>query len=420
MRCIWPMVVCLVCVLGLMARGQTDRPNLSSAGEAESSEPTLLVGRFEVVLRDGRRFECDRVERLKDTVELSIGNARVRFAIHQIFDIRELPSVEVAYLRARSELSDDDLAGRYKLAYDLYKAGHRDLALRELDEMRERFPDSHRVTTLHTLLHEQVDSEERARRVDKAAEALDRSVPKPQDSLPNLILTPEQISLVRLWEQPHDMRLSRPQVRIDRDVMEEVFQAFEGHPALPASKTQRAILMRGPGYERLQLLFDLEARAYYPRVEVFSDPPAIKVFLGIIRPGYHGRHFARYFGGGVIDGLPISTRGLDPAAAYADFVTLSSAKIDGMKVIDRAEPEMSLYLQWGLPRDQADYPAPDVPGWRPYFHSRDDRVYRFVRDWIESLYDFRTGVDYGFSWPLDGALEPETDPGEAETAPSMP
>ncbi|QDU71626.1 hypothetical protein [Mucisphaera calidilacus] len=411
MRWLTLLILALVGWHAPAAVAQDASPAATDTTEQAPPEPTLLVGRYEVILRDGRRFECDRIRRGAHDVEILIGGAGIRFRNSQIHAIRELPSAEVEYLEQRSQLSDDDLDGRYELAYGLYEQGHRDLALRELDPLHRQFPDSHRVTVLWTLLREQIEGEERTRRLKTAAEKLNRSVPL-APAAPDLTLTPEQISLVRLWEQPQNMATSRPQIRIPREVMEDVFAAYRGHPAIPASRSEVSRLLRAPAHNQLELLFELEARDYYARVEVLNDPPAIKTFMGLIRPGYHARHFARYFGGGAVEGLPISSQGRAPTTAYADFVTLSTVNLNGHKVINRRDPEQSLYLQWGLPRELAEHPAPDVSGWRPYFRDRQDRVYQFLVTWIDSLYDFDAAVDYGFPWPPPPNEEdpPSTDP----------
>ncbi len=64
-------------------------------------------------------------------------------------------------------------------------------------------------------------------------------------------------------------------------------------------------------------------------------------------------------------------------------------------MIDRASPEMSLLLQWGLARESARYPAPEIDGWEPMFRSTDDSEFRRYVDWIDSL--FEDDLDYGFA-----------------------
>jgi hypothetical protein len=367
---------------------------------SDSAELVRLVGRYEVRLRDGRRLEVDWIQRGEGMLEVGVGPATARFGAFQVLDVRRLPDPEIEFRERRSLLRDEDLDGRYELAYAFYEQGYRDLALGELDELRERYPDSLKITMLHELIRDQIAAEERLRREEAAEGALERSTPEASKE-PALRLTAEQISLLRLWEMPDDLRTVRPKVRVPDEVVREVFERYAEHPAVPRARALRAAVMRSQGFDRLQLLFDLEAREYYDRVEVLSDPPAVATFLGVLRPGYHGRYFARYFGDGVVEGLAISGAGVDPAEAYADFATLSVTRINGLPMLNRADPENSLYLQWGLPRSEAEHPAPAIRGWRPYFRGKGDRVFRFMVEWVDGMYDFNGPPYYGFEWPPD-------------------
>jgi hypothetical protein len=76
-------------------------------------------------------------------------------------------------------------------------------------------------------------------------------------------------------------------------------------------------------------------------------------------------------------------------------------------MIDRAHPEDSLLLQYGLPRNEAKVPHPDVQGFRPAFRrGRDDTKYQAIARWIGSslLIDAPLTPDYGIQYdPPTGA-----------------
>ncbi|MEQ9461924.1 MAG: hypothetical protein RIG82_13330 [Phycisphaeraceae bacterium] len=413
MRPLMALVMLLGCVVAvgsapdLSSAQSTESGDVETASESEQPVTTVitpLVGRYEVRLRDGRRLEVDWVLRGESGIEVGVGSARARFGDFQLLDVRKLPEPEVEFRERRSRIADTNIEARYELAFDFYQRGFRDLALTELDDLREHYPDSLRVTTLHELIRDQIAAEERLRREEAADTALERSTPEIIESRV-LRLSPEQISLLRLWEMPDDLRSVRPKVRVPAEVLREVFERYADHPAVPRARALRGALMRSHGFDQLQLLFDLEAREYYDRVEVLTDPPVIAMFMGVLRRGYHGRYFARYFGDGKIEGLPISGSGIDPAGAYADFATLAVTSIDGLPMLNRADPARSLYVQWGLPRDVAEFPAPRVPGWRPYFRGTDDRVYLFLVEWVDSFYEPGGPPDYGFPWPPDDGDE---------------
>ena len=83
------------------------------------------------------------------------------------------------------------------------------------------------------------------------------------------------------------------------------------------------------------------------------------------------------------------------AAAYTNFFVLSQLEVDGHELINRSAPEDSLLLQWGLPRKDAKYPAPNIKGWKPYFHGVKDHRYVDALKWIRGLYADLPERNYG-------------------------
>ncbi len=85
---------------------------------------------------------------------------------------------------------------------------------------------------------------------------------------------------------------------------------------------------------------------------------------------------------------------------YTNFYILHKyANKDG-RMIDRTKPEESLLLQYGLPREMTNTPHPDVPGWRPRFTSKSDRLYEQYRAFIDSLW--QPTPDYGITYTPPG------------------
>ena len=74
-------------------------------------------------------------------------------------------------------------------------------------------------------------------------------------------------------------------------------------------------------------------------------------------------------------------------------------------MIDRAMPQRSLLLQWGLPRDAAIHPAPEIEGWRPRFTGPDDETFLKYVDWITQLYEPLPNYGVTYQWPGFGETE---------------
>ena len=111
-------------------------------------------------------------------------------------------------------------------------------------------------------------------------------------------------------------------------------------------------------------------------------------------------------------------RGSD-RTVYSNFVILDRYRsADGLlRMIDWDEPELSLLVQMGLPREDALYPHPDVPGFRPVFGGRDARRFRQTLEWIDSMYRPRPDVRLEFESPSEryDRLEQERRQREAES-----
>jgi hypothetical protein len=73
-----------------------------------------------------------------------------------------------------------------------------------------------------------------------------------------------------------------------------------------------------------------------------------------------------------------------------------------LRVIDRQHPEQSLLLQYGLPGSQAEYPHPDVPGYKPVFHGKADPRFQLIQNWIGKALQ-PVEPDYGIDFPVPGS-----------------
>ena len=85
-----------------------------------------------------------------------------------------------------------------------------------------------------------------------------------------------------------------------------------------------------------------------------------------------------------------------------NFYILTQTKIDGRRMIDRDTPEDSLLLQWGLPKADAKFAAPDSERWQPYFRGTDDDRYKDMLKWIELLIRANQDTTYDIKYELPG------------------
>ena len=362
-----------------------------------------------VVFNDGRELRGEIVSRTNELVQLKIGDITTPIAMSNIKEIKELGSVEEQYKERRAKLKDDDLNGRYELAYWLFDQKAYQLASNELIDLKRRFPDDDRVELLLKVVQERMKMRESppstsgsgTAPVSSASGDKDKSSASTADdkAKPNAkakpdevkLLTDDQINLIKVWELPADFAKSRPPIQIPREVIQEVLQRYSDDPLTPKGAANQQKLVRSPGYVQLEFLFRLRAREYYGQAKIRREPPNMIEFRQIINPRYVIPYFKRYFGDGQIPGLQL-VDGRTEAEAYTNFFNLQDFFYQGRPLIDRLSPKDSLLLQWGLKRDEASYPAPDVEGWRPRFNNMEDPNFQRYVKWIESLTD---NPDYG-------------------------
>lgn len=384
------------------------------------------AARATVVLNDGRTFEGDLVEETAERVVLSISGIQTPFARDDVKELKVAPNIREQFEERRKNVQDTDLAGRLELTNWLFNQGEYQLAQQEVSDLRTRFPQDERVRTLEAAIQSRqstATADEPTRRPGTAGTAGDRAdrrapAERPTtttDGLP--LLDDRQINRVKVWELPEDLSQTQVRIVVPREVIERALAQYPNADATPKDDAGRRRLIRGSAQEQLGFLFALgrehpEARELYGEVEVAGDPEAMVGFRRTIYPTYFQRYFRPTFGEGQVPGFQLVPNNPNTnAEVYSNFAILSTADVDGEPMIDRQSPEDSLLLQWGLPRESARRPAPNTPGWRPFFSGRDDRNFRDMVAWIDSLYD--TGaVDYGFEYP------PESDEDEpAEAAP---
>lgn len=359
--------------------------------------PALQARPVTVVMSDGRRIDAELIRETQQEVVLEIvEGVQTTFDRDEIEEIETRKSMEQMYRERREALEDDDLDGRYELAYFLFQNRAYDLAETEIRAILKDFPDADRPQRLLRVLEErqktaspdEEDPPSEAGDPDGEAQAgrpaLDKSPPPETLSL-------EQISVIRLWELPTGNRAMRdlsPRIRISDEVIQRFIDQYRDREDFPLGDDALNRLRSAQGYEQLLLMMSMRAREFYDDVMILDDPPVMREFRRTVHPGYVWNYFIPRFGLGQIDGLRLIRRGraTSPENTYTNFLILHQYSRNGSEMIDRSNPEDSLLLQWGLPRDEARQPAPDVRGWQPFFRGTDDPRFQQYVAWIESLY----------------------------------
>lgn len=325
------------------------------------------------------------------------------------------------YQQKRRAVANDDYAARYKLArwaYDQKSAEGDGLAKAELESIMLSQPDNEPAKILHGLVVAQIEQ----RKAEQANAQKNKNTPKPnkpengeKPEKPGKIVTldREQVNALKVYVLDVDAKPA-PRLSISPKVLEEFYDKYRASPALAdyEGRTGKNRFKTLKGHEQLMVMFDAQARDFYGKVIVRSEPAPLRDYrtkwqrvlvLGNLR------HFPEQTKGIYL--LTDQRKAGTEAYAYTNLLMLHQATHGEQKFIDPDNPIQSLLVQWALPRDEADFPAPESKRWKPIFRGKDDpRVGEFV-DWVKALYRFSQTLPVEFTppaeeEPADGADAP--------------
>lgn len=360
---------------------------LSTPAEAEIAQ---------IQTTGGDIYAGELVRQTSAVVVINVGGIDASFAQSDIVEFKIVDTPEQVYKEQRRALTDDDLIGRLELARRMVDLRALEIAEQELTSLNRDFPDTPAVLDELSLLQARMKLNNSSRPRVFATDAEPRQTRDRMgatDAQP--FLTPEQINLLKVYEI--DLG-SKPRVSIPSETIDSFFQKYSDHRDVPRGRKDRSDFKRLPGYEQLDLFFRVQARDFYDQVEVRQEPEPLAKFRRIVNPNYLARYFAPMFGQGQIEGLHLfNQRPEEEDEAYTNFYLLSEFTYDDKPMLDRLNPEQSLLLQWGLAREAARFPAPEMDDWRPLFKTMDDPDFRRYAEWIGSL--FTPSPDYGIEYP---------------------
>ncbi len=354
-----------------------------------------------VITHDGRSFEGQLVSEDESEVTLLMLGIRVPIPRQQIRQIQFKQPLDQQYAQRRKQLADDDVDGRYMLAFWLFEEQAYQLAQQELKSLGQDFPEDSRVARLHDIVDARMNRSESAQEMDP--EVVDgashvkvaASQPLDQRRQESAKLTAEQINLIKVYEIDLD---ADPKVMVPPEVIDQILNRYADSPAVPKGRREQIRFRSAPGDQQLKVLFDIRARELYGQVQVRGDPPVIKEF----RTRIHQRYVLNYCGTVACHGgrgaggftlyrdWPNSEQ-----TVYANFLTLHSTKVGHQDILNRQRPSRSLLLQYGLARPSAVSAHPEVSGWRPRFQNDQDALYQDIEIWIDTLW--KPAPSYGIT-----------------------
>ncbi|WP_432800040.1 hypothetical protein [Poriferisphaera sp. WC338] len=343
-------------------------------------------------------------------IVMTVDGEDMPFDWQNIKRISTLSKVELKFTKVRAGIKNSDHDARYDFVLDVYDQQLFKIAEAELRSLIKLEPKNRKYNRLMRVIENELNSQ-----TDKPSEPVKpasqtttkpKSKPQPKASKPTYtvadappLLTEEDVSLIRLWELPANILASKPIVTVQKKTIDRFFDEYRESEFMPKGKRKQNSFRKLRGYEQLDVFFNAEARSLYRGIKVHYDPPSMRYWRKNLNVVYVAQYFQRQFGRGQIPGLVLlKRRPKSDQEAYTNFLILNEAQNDGKPFINREEPEKSLLLQWGLPREEAVYPAPEQSGWKPYFSKPDDPRFKRAVAWIKGLY--KPKPDYGVKSPV--------------------
>ncbi|MFO0875544.1 MAG: hypothetical protein U0575_16485, partial [Phycisphaerales bacterium] len=362
-----------------------------------------------VMLADGELRRGVIIEDGYDEVVMEIEGIRTKFPRSAVDNVHLEPTFEQAYKRLADEIAPNDFTRRVELARWLIEQRRYDIAQRELADITSATdnPEAERLfkqVNAQLLLGGARSTEGGATDVgDGPASAASRaggtaagpahraSGPVDQrDLLPSRLLTKEDVNIIRVYEL--DLK-DPPRMSVSPATIRAMIEGYAASDLIPASSQERTALFRLDPVQLVSLMFRLKARDLYPDIEVQSEPPHLNLFRQRVHNAWLIPSCAtsRCHGGVDAGRFFLHNRNYkDERVRYTNLVILDQLQLDGRggarRLIDYDDPMMSLIVQYGLPRTEARFPHPDVPGWRPVFTESNRKLLDDTLKWIRSMF----------------------------------
>lgn len=392
-----------------------------------------------VKTREGHTYEGEVVDRPgEDFVTVTVRGIQTRINRPDVAGIEYRQGIDQEYRQRMAKLDPKDAAGRLELARWAFKERRYDLARDAADKALAVDPNNAEAVEFLNYIQQQQRLErakartatqpsrvQQDQRQGGAATTTAANLPERR------FLSPQDVNRIR-QEELRRVADARARVQFRNDVERRFLASTEKY-------TQAQFRLMSPT-ERAIAILDEGDPALRDDVVIATDPFAIQEYRRFVQPmvlqncattGCHGGTSAGEF-------VLFSQGNVESndAATYTNFYILQAyahqvrsdreneSVFSGpalRRMIDRMQPDDSLLIQYGLPRQFTKFPHPDVNGQlRPMFTSREDRRYQALYGWISNTLasvEPKYGIDYE---PPVGTSRPASVPSTTRAAATQP
>jgi hypothetical protein len=362
-----------------------------------------------VILRNGQQREGIVLEDAFEYVLLDIGGIEARLPRKTVDHVILEPTFAERYELYKAAIGENQPQRHLDLCNWLMSERRYALARTELLELlaTEPMPEAKRLLN---VVEAQLALREKPERSGDAGDGDGPGRPRgARNEPPGGILSYEDVNLIRVYEIDFDRP---PKVSVEAETIRAMIEQYGSSRLIPPTEGERNQLFRADPLEIVELLFKLRARDLYPQVDVITEPWALNLFRRRVHNTWLLNNCAtvRCHGGGAAGRFYLHRRNYkDERVRYTNLLILHRMNLDpDWLLVNYNEPAMSLIVQYGLPRQHARKPHPDVKGWKPVFGPGGHRMLNDTLAWIDAMMKPRPAYPVEYEPPPLGS--PEGDP----------
>ena len=383
---------------------------LDEEGAASSRREAREGDAVVVVMQSGEKVQGEFVGQSERELEVKVASVTLRIDRSTVERVIVLDPPRERYKRMRALIGDEDVDRLLMLADWLRREKLYEESLREIEHVLTVAPNDGTALRLRAVvenllaLERRGRAQEQVRKVEGAPQPAEAPAGSAAATRPRPgefpVLRPDQIALMKVYEV--DLR-DPPKMVVEREVIDRLIRDHGDNPLIPTTREGKEALYRMAPAEILDLMFRVRARELYERVQVLELPRSIRKFRDQVHATWLVNTCAttRCHGGSQSGRLRLTNyRPTSDESVFTNLLILERFRTaSGEPLIDYAEPERSVLLQMGLPRDDSLHPHPVVPGWTPAFRNREARRFAQAVDWIRSMYRPRPEYPVEYSPP---------------------
>ena len=384
-----------------------------------------------VVMRDGGRREGVIVDDAFEYVLMEIEGIRAKLRRDAVSHVVLQPTFDQRYADAKAALRPGMYDAHFVLCKWLVDERRYELAKQELIELLNQIEMPEARNLLNVV-------EAQLALVNKVPPQPDDDVPDiegndpagekttgpvyPADLMPSELVSRDDVNVMRVYEIDFDRP---PKVVISPGTVRELLEKYSTNKLIPADKSGHTAMFRAAADRPLdvvRLMFELKARDLYPKIEVKSEPYSLNMFRLRVHDTWLMNNCAtsKCHGGPYAGPLFLHRRNYkDDRVRYTNLLILERLKLDPeWPLINYDKPEDSLIIQYGLPREQARKPHPNVTGWEPAFSPSNKKLQEAATEWIQSMMIPRP--DYPVQYEPPRLTQPASRPESTEESTGKP